>query len=165
MLKIIKYIPIPLILLIISSCGYRYQTVSGNMECSVHIKEIRNSTFIPGIEDRLRYVLTDELIKNGCNLRDNEGSITITGRIEDVQMDIVAEKEGKNFYEINIISYFSIVIPDKKIIERKVTHPFLSDYVSGITIEEIMAMRDREMERLLRDISKEVIMIIKEGQR
>ncbi len=159
MLKI-KYISIPIILLIISSCGYRYQTVSSNIECNVHIKEIKNSTFIPNLEDRLRYILTDELLKNGCNFRNNEKVITITGRIEDVQMDIVAEKEGKNFYEVKIISYFSIVIHDKKIIEKKITHPFLSDYIGGLTIEEIIAMRDREMERLLRDISKEIIMII-----
>ncbi len=157
---------------IFSSCGYKlapqalteYSEIKGSIKPSDcrFVINIRNKTFVLGLEDRMRFVLTEELIKRGCSLMAKAESETkqfhIEGVVADVSMNIVAEKSGQiALYEIVIRVDFEITSPDGKLISKHFSSPFISDFRSGARIEEIISARDREIEKVLRDIAIEII--------
>jgi hypothetical protein len=172
------------------ACGYKiapstrtpnYAEVNGSIkesDCKFVINT-RNKTFVSGLEDRMRYILTEELIRRGCANITNctmakaggfggeskcGGSelksrlFYIEGVITDVNMNIVAERSGQiALYEVIINTFVTITTPDGKVISKNFSSPFISDFKSGARIEEIILARDREIEKVLRDIAIEII--------
>lgn len=151
------------------SCGYRFGTadlqineVQAHSNCSFNI-EIRNKTFVPGLEDRWRYILSDELIRRGCNGVNNitETQFQIKGSIEEIALNIVAERSNQiALYEVLLKAAFTLTMPDGSIKRGHLSSPFITDFRSGSKIEEILVARDREFDRVLRDISLELIQLI-----
>ncbi|MCX7794015.1 MAG: hypothetical protein N2257_06385 [Thermodesulfovibrionales bacterium] len=151
----------------IYGCGYRFYSASLSdnsdsdtlLERTCIIKEIivRNKTHLPGLEDRLMHVLSEELLKKGCILNNDRGT-SIYAEVRDFNMTVQAERSNQVLiYEIIMKIEFNISMPDGSVISRTLSSPFITDFSSGARIEDILLARDREIDRTIRDISVELI--------
>ncbi len=146
-------------------CGYKltspagdlYQSAVESPGCLITNIAINNKTMVPGLEDRLRYILSEELLRRGCTINNKEG-VAIYGSITDFNMSIVAERSSQiALYEINIKTDFRLIMPDGKELSKTFSSPFITDFKSGSRIEDIIMARDREIDKVMRDISLEII--------
>jgi hypothetical protein len=159
-----------------TNCCFRHQTLNVTFPTCLFSIHIRNKTNLAGLEDRLRFILTEELIKRGCSLK--EGSdinekekstvsgatnyFHIEGAVTDFKMNIVAEKSDRvALYEVIITSQFSITLPGA-VISRTFSSPFITDFKSNAKIEEIIAQRDKEIDKIFHDIATEIITVLYE---
>lgn len=164
------YITYALVLLcsITIGCGYKftspaaelYQSAIESPGCLITTIEINNKTMVPGLEDRLRYILSEELLKRGCIINTPDG-ISMYGSITDFNMSIVAERSNQiALYEIIIRTDFRFIMPDGNELSKAFSSPFITDFKSGSRIEDIIMARDREIDRVMKDIALEIIYTI-----
>ncbi len=144
--------------------------------CNVNILLIKNRTTLPGLEDRLRYILSEELLRRGCRItgqgaellprhwQGKGGDFNIKGEVTAFQMNVVAEKSDQAvLYEVNIKTRFQVSLPQgDREFSREFTSPFITDFRGGLTVEDTIASRDREIDRVMRDIAIEVIYWMRE---
>ncbi|MFN3739827.1 MAG: LPS assembly lipoprotein LptE [Thermodesulfovibrionales bacterium] len=173
---------------ITAGCGYRftsigtlpadqaegpYQSALESGGCLITTIGINNKTMVPGLEDRLRYILSEELVKRGCSINNgvpkkssdflglSKDGISIYGSITDFNMSIVAERSNQiALYEIIIRTDFRLIMPDGKELSKTFSSPFITDFKSGSRIEDIIMARDREIDKVMKDIALEVIYTI-----
>lgn len=164
--KLHQHLLLPLlcfILLLLYGCGYKFlsresptaSTSTG--ACAVKEIIVNNKTYLPGLEDRLIHILSNELLKRGCDLNNEEGS-TIYAIIRDFDMTVQAERSNQiALYEINMRIEFNLLRPDGKGLKKTLASPFITDFRSGARIEDILLARDREIDKTIKDISVELI--------
>lgn len=150
------------LILTLVGCGYRFaslapESIQGNKTCLIKEIVVNNKTLLPGIEDKVMYILNEELIRRGC-LLNNEHGTSIYALVRDFSMTVQAERGDQiALYEIIIRIEFNIPMPDGNILSKTLSSPFITDFRSGARIEDILLARDKEIDKSIRDISAELI--------
>lgn len=147
--------------LLLYGCGYKFlyqeSTTTSTVACVVKEIIVNNKTYLPGLEDRLIHILSEELLKRGCDLNNEEGA-SIHATIKDFTVTAQAERSNQIvLYEINIRIEFSLLRPDGKGLTKTLASPFITDFKSGARIEDILLARDKEIDKTIKDISVELI--------
>lgn len=160
---------IALICLLVASCGYTVQGWSvpasqGDLleVRSVSIDQIINSTYEPGLDDRMRDIITQELIKRGFKV-DRSSGYKIYGSINSLELRILSEKSGVAVeYEVIVSGDFKLKYPSGLIRDLRSEGPFIVSFLSADRLQDVMAFRERAIEKALRDLSQEFIISIYE---
>lgn len=156
----------------IASCGYR---VHKSTLDSVRIGSIENRTFEHGLEDKLKVILGEELLKNSIRVSDNSPHM-ITGVIDTFELRGVAQKGDITIqYEVYITGKFSLIKEgydvavspaEKKVssvpcvpaqIPLRAAGLFPVTFVTEGSLGELTSLKEEAAQRALRDLSSEII--------
>ncbi len=142
--------------LLVTCCGYSIHGRAGLPFPSITIDHITNRTYEPGIEDRMRKILTEELVKSGFTL-DRSSDYRIYGSIDSLELRTLSEKSGVAVeYEVVIKGDFKLKTPSR-IRNLRSSGPFIVSFTSPANLQGVMALKERAIEKALRDLSDEII--------
>lgn len=148
--------------LLLIGCGYTIQDRSGLPFPSISIEEIANRTYEPRIDDKMREILTEELIKRGF-LIDRSADYKIYGSLNSFELRTLSEKAGVAIeYEVIIKGDFKLKTP-RGVKNLRGEGPFIVSFLSAERLQDVMAFRERAIEKALRDLSQELIISIIHG--
>lgn len=158
-----------IICLLVASCGYTVQgwSVPASQGAllevrSVSIDQIINRTYEPGIDDRMRDILTQELIKRGFKV-DRSSGYKIYGSINTFELRTLSEKAGVAVeYEVVVNGDFKLRSPSGMVRDLRSGGPFIVSFLSADRLQDVMALREKAIEKALRDLSQELIISIHE---
>lgn len=110
----------------------------------------------------MRDILTEELIKRGFTV-DSSSDYKIYGSINTFKLRTLSEKAGFAIeYEIYIGGDFKLKGPSGMVRNLGSTGPFIVSFSSAERLQDVMAFRDRAIEKALRDLSEELIISLYE---
>lgn len=149
-----------IILLLLTGCGY---TIQGRSELpfpSVSIDRINNKTYEPEIDDRMREILTEELIRRGFVV-DHSSDYKIFGSLNSLELRTLSEKAGVAVeYEVVIRGEFNLRTPSGAVKNLRSEGPFIVSFSSAERLQDVMTLKERAIEKALRDLSQELIISI-----
>lgn len=150
------------ILLLLTGCGYTIHNRSSLPFSSVSIDRINNMTYEPRIDDGMRNILTEELIKRGFVV-DRSSDYKIYGSLNSFELRTLSEKAGVAVeYEVIIRGDFKLKSPSG-IRDLRSEGPFIVSFSSADRLQDVMALKERAIEKALRDLSQELITSIIHG--
>lgn len=158
-----------IICLLVASCGYTVQgwSVPASQGAllevrSISIDQIINRTYEPGIDDRMRDILAQELIKRGFKV-DRSSGYKIYGSINTFELRTLSEKAGVAVeYEVVVNGDFKLRSPSGMVRDLRSGGPFIVSFLSADRLQDVMALREKAIEKALRDLSQELIISIHE---
>jgi len=143
--------------LLLTACGY---TIHGRANLpfnSISIGSITNKTFEPGLEDRMKIALVDELMKNGFVI-DSSAGHKINGVINTYELRTLSEKAGVAVqYEVIIRGDFKLIDPSGKARPLMGQGVYIVSFLSAESLQNVMALKEKAIERALRDLSSEIV--------
>ncbi|GAB4408238.1 MAG: LPS assembly lipoprotein LptE [Thermodesulfovibrionales bacterium] len=152
-----------LIVCALTGCGY---TIHGRANLpfnSISIGNIVNKTFEPKLEDKMKIALVDELMKNGFVI-DSKAGHKINGIITTFELRTLSEKAGVAVeYEVIIRGDFKLLDPSGKARALRGQGVFIVSFLSAESLQNVMALKEKAIERALRDLSSEIIASIVYG--
>jgi hypothetical protein len=144
-------------LLLVAGCGY---TIHGRSDLpfpSIAFGKIVNRTFEPRIEDRMHAALADELIRSGF-LIDGKSGYRLNGDITALDLRTLSEKSGVAVeYEVLVRGNFKLVGPSGKAKELRHRGVFIVSFPSTDSLQNVIALKERAIEKALRDLSIEIV--------
>jgi hypothetical protein len=147
----------------LTGCGYSIQTRSVLPFPSIAIEQITNMTYEPKIEDKMRIILTDELIKRGF-IVGSTSDYKISGSINSFELRTLSEKAGVAIeYEVIIRGDFKLKTPSGMIRDLRSEGPFIVSFLSAERLQDVIALKEKAIEKALRDLSNELIISIIHG--
>lgn len=139
-----------------SGCGY---TIHGTADLpfrTITVGKVVNSTFEPGLDNRFRLAITDELIRNGFTL-DGNAAHRLEGTITTFELRTLSEKSGvTSEYEVVIKGDFILSDPTGR---RKVLRGsglYIVSFQSTERLGSVMALKQKATERALKDLATEL---------
>lgn len=144
--------------LLIVGCGY---TIQGKAQLpfeAVTITKIVNRTYEPGLEDRMRTALVEELLRSGFVLHGNGGH-RIEGEITGFALKTLSQKGGVAAeYEVSIQGTFKLYDPSDTIRYLRDRGVFIVSFGSAADdLTSVMARKELATDRALRDFSSEIV--------
>lgn len=141
---------------VFSGCGYTLHGKTSLPFNSITIGKIVNRTFEPGLEDMMRLTLTDELIRIGFVI-DGNSAYKIDGAINTFELRTLSTKQGLAVeYEVVITGDFRLTEPSGKTRGLRNSGAFITSFLSTESLQGVMAMKEKAIERALRDLSSEI---------
>lgn len=145
------------IVLLLTACGYAIHGRANLPFNSISIGSIINKTFEPGLEDRMKIALVDELMKNGLLINSSAGH-KINGVINTYELRTLSEKAGVAVqYEVVIRGDFKLIDPSGKARPLMGQGVYIVSFLSAESLQNVMALKEKAIERALRDLSSEVV--------
>lgn len=142
--------------LFISGCGYTLQGRASLPFSSITIGKIINKTFEPGVEDRMQLALVDELMKDGFTI-DNSRQHRIDGVINSFELRTLSTKAGVAVeYEVVVRGDFSLTEGTGKTRPLRNSGVYIVSFLSTDSLQGVMAMKEKAIERALKDLSSEI---------
>lgn len=139
-----------------SGCGY---TIHGTADLpfrTITVGKVVNKTFEPGLDNRFRLAITDELIRNGFTL-DGNAAHKIEGAINTFELRTLSEKSGvTSEYEVVIKGDFILSDPSGR---RKVLRGsglYIVSFQSTEGLGSVMALKQKATEMALKDLATEL---------
>lgn len=143
--------------IISSGCGY---TIHGTADLpfrTITVGKIVNKTFEPGLDDRFRLAIADELIRNGFSLEGNAAH-RIEGTINTFELRTLSEKSGiTSEYEIVIKGDFILSDHSGRPRALKGSGLYIVSFQSTERLGGVMALKEKATERALKDLATELI--------
>lgn len=140
-----------------AACGY---TLHGRADLpfpSLAVGKIVNNTFEPRLEDRMQVALADELMKSGFLIDSNSG-YRLNGTITAFELKTLSEKSGVAVeYEVTVRGDFKLVGSSGKARELRNHGVFIVSFPSTDSLQNVVALKERAIEKALRDLSIEII--------
>ncbi len=141
----------------LSGCGYTIYGKSTLPFQSIAISKIVNRTFEPRLEDRMQVALTDELMRSGFLVDSNSG-YRIIGNLTTFELKTLSEKERVAVeYEVTIKGDFRLVDPFGRTRELRNRGVFIVSFPSTDSLQNVIALKERAIERALKDLSSEIV--------
>lgn len=148
--------------IVVTNCGYTIQGKSALPFSSISIDTISNRTYEPRLDDKLRNILTEELIKRGFVV-DRSSDYRIYGSINVFELRTLSEKAGVAVeYEVVISGEFKVKTSSGIIKDLRSGGLFIVSLLSAERIEDVMALKEKAIEKALKDLSEELIISIYE---
>lgn len=142
--------------LFVSGCGYTLQGKASLPFGSITIGKIINKTFEPGVEDRMQLALVDELMKNGFTI-DNSGQHRIDGVINAFELRTLSTKSGVAVeYEVVVRGDFRLTEAAGKTRPLRNSGVYIVSFLSKDSLQGVMAMKEKAIERALKDLASEI---------
>lgn len=140
-----------------AGCGYRAMGKSDLPFSSVEVASIKNTTVEPGLEDRLRFALTAELLRNG--IRPGHGAeYHVEGTITTYDLRVLTERSGIAMeYEVSVRGEFRLVGPGGSVKALSGGGVFIVAFSSSERLESVLALREKATDRALRDLAAELV--------
>lgn len=149
--------------IVVTNCGYTIQGKSTLPFSSISIDTISNRTYEPRLDDKLRNILTEELIKRGFVV-DRSSDNRIYGSINVFELRTLSEKAGVAVeYEVVISGEFKVKTSSGIVKNLRPGGLFIVSLLSAERIEDVMALKEKAIEKALKDLSEELIMSIYES--
>lgn len=146
--------------ILVSGCGYTLQGKASLPFKSITIGKIINKTFEPGLEDRMQLALVDELMKNGFSL-DSSGQHRIDGAINTFELRTLSTKSGVAVeYEVVVRGEFGLMETTGKTRSLRNSGVYIVSFLSTDSLQGVMALKEKAIERALRDLSSEIAVSI-----
>ncbi|MFN3479122.1 MAG: LPS assembly lipoprotein LptE [Thermodesulfovibrionales bacterium] len=146
-----------IILLLLTGCGYTIQGRASLPFPSVSIDRINNMTYEPKIDDRMREILTEELIRRGFVV-DHSSDYKISGNLNSFELRTLSERAGVAVeYEVVIRGEFNLRTPSGAVKNLRSEGPFIVSFSSAERLQDVMALKEKAIEKALRDLSQELI--------
>lgn len=148
--------------LLLTGCGYTIQGKSGLPFPSVSIDLISNRTYEPKIDDRMREILAEELVKRGFVV-DGSSDYRIYGSLNSFELRTLSERSGVAVeYEVVIRGDFKLKTPSG-IRDLRAEGPFIVSFSSAERLQDVMAFKEKAIEKALRDLTIELIVSMIHG--
>lgn len=148
--------------LFFTGCGYTIQGKYSLPFPSISIDQITNRTYEPGLDERMRDILTEELIKRGL-IVNRSSDYRIYGSLNSFELRTLSERSGVAIeYEVVIRGDFKLKTPSG-IRDLRSEGPFIVSFSSAERLQDVMAFKEKAIEKALRDLSVELIVSIIHG--
>lgn len=143
-------------LIFVSGCGYTLQGKAALPFKSITLGKIINRTFEPGLEDRMQLALVDELMKNGFSI-DSSGQHRLDGTINTFELRTLSTKSGVAVeYEVVVRGDFGLTEASGKTRTLRNSGVYIVSFLSTDSLQGVMAMKEKAIERALSDLSSEI---------
>lgn len=155
-LKVLSFIPLVILFLVFSACGYKLQGKETLPFQTVKIGKIENRTFEPKLEDKLHRALVDELSKNGFIISANSNHV-INGIINTFRLKPLAERDKVAIeYEVIIEGKFTLTSPDGTVKELRNSGAFIVSFYAEGHLNELVASKENAAESALKSLASEI---------
>lgn len=152
-----KYIfLIGLLILILSSCGYRLIGSTSLPFNSVTIRPVQNMTYEPLLEEKMHRNLSQEFITQGITVLAEGGDVEIVAIVTRFDLRAIGAVNDRVKEQMIEMSLDLMVIDNGKITDIKgMISPIKITFQSEGTVSEAVAQKDTAIEKACAEIAKE----------
>lgn len=142
----------------LSSCGYR---VIGSRPLpfdSITIKQVRNNTYEPGLEERLHIALAAEFINQGIEIRSEGGDVELEATVTHFALGAIAAiDEIVKEQDITMNVSIRMVESEKIISFASMSSPIKITFQSTGEVSDSVAQKEVATNKASREIAKEIV--------
>lgn len=139
-----------------SGCGYSIHGTADLPFRTITVGKVVNRTFEPGLDNRFKRAITDELIRNGFSLEDN-AEHRIEGTITTFELRTLSEKSGVTAeYEVVIKGDFILSYPSSRQKTLRGSGLYIVSFQSTEKLGSVMALKQKATEKALQDLATEL---------
>ncbi len=147
-----------LLLLAVSSCGYRIVGSTQLPFKSIAIKQVLNKTYEPRLEERLHNALSSEFINQGIEVTAGSGDVELQATVTTFLLGAIAAidevvKEQQITMQVNI----KLVENGKTMEFNSMASPIKITFQSTGTVSASVAEKERATDKACREIAKELV--------
>jgi len=149
---------IVVLVLFLSSCGYRFVGSTLLAFDSINIKHVENKTYEPRLEDRLHLALSKEFINQGIAVNSADSEVMLEATITNFELgaigavnDIVKEQELIMRADIRIVDNGNIIKLSSMQSPIKIT------FQAAGTVSESVAHKETAIDKACSEIAKEIV--------
>jgi len=145
-------------LLFTVSCGYHMIGSTSLPFHSVTIKQVRNKTYEPRLEERMHIALSTEFINQGIEVMGTGGEVELEATVTSFQLGAIAAVDDR-IKEQSILLQVDIKLTDgEKVTEfRSMESPIKITFQSAGTVSESVAFKERATDKACSEIAKELV--------
>lgn len=142
----------------LSACGYRIIGSKFLPFDSVTIRHVQNETYEPRLEEILHNALSNEFISQGIEVRKSGGDVELEATVTTFLLGAIGVVD-ETVREQELIMLVDIKITDEgRVTEFKAMQsPIKITFQSSGTVSEIVAYKERAMNKAGREIAKEIV--------
>ncbi len=149
---------IVVLVLFLSSCGYRFVGSTLLDFDSIKITHVENKTYEPRLEDKLHLALSKEFINQGISVNSADSEVTLEATITDFELgavgavdDIVKEQE--------LIMEADIRILDKGNVTElnSIQSPIKITFQASGTVTDAVVEKEAAIDKACSEIAKEIV--------
>ena len=149
---------IVVLVLFLSSCGYRFVGSTLLAFDSINIKHVENKTYEPRLEDRLHLALSKEFINLGIAVNAGDSEVALEATVTDFELgaigavdEVVKEQELIMTADIRILN-------NENVTEFKgMQSPIKITFQTTGTVSEAAARKDAAIDKACSEIAKEIV--------
>lgn len=151
-------LPALILLLFLSSCGYRIIGSKFLTFDSITLKQVKNMTYEPGLEERMHNALASEFINQGIEVKAAGGDVTLETAITTFALGAIGAVD-ETIKEQEVIMHVDIRITDNgNFTEFKAMQsPIKITFQSTGTVSEAVAYKESATDKACREIAKEIV--------
>lgn len=139
-----------------SGCGYSIHGTADLPFRTITVGKVVNRTFEPGLDNRFKRAITDELIRNGFSLEDNAEQ-RIEGTITTFELRTLSEKSGVTAeYEVAIKGDFILSYTSGRQKALRGSGLYIVSFQSTEKLGSVMALKQKATEKALQDLATEL---------
>jgi hypothetical protein len=147
-----------LIFLLVSSCGYRVIGSSLLPFNSITIKNVRNNTYEPGLEERLHRALSTEFLNQGIEIRVRGGDVDMEAVVTNFQLGaIAAVDELVKEQEITMQVDVRVTVNGSVTEFASMQSPIKITFQSTGTVSDSVAHKEMAIDKASLEIATEIV--------
>jgi hypothetical protein len=145
-------------LLLVSSCGYRVIGSSLLPFNSINIKNVRNNTYEPGLEERLHRALSTEFLNQGIEVRVQGGDVDLEATVTNFQLGAIAAVD-EVVKEQEITMQVDVRVTDNGSVTKftSMQSPIKITFQSTGTVSDSVAHKEMAIDKACREIATEIV--------
>lgn len=147
-----------LLLILFSGCGYRLQTKAELPFESVSIGEIKNLTYEPKLQDKMRQSLIDALMTQGFRISKN-AKYRIDGDLTAFNLTVLSEVGlTASEYSVDLTGNFVITDTENgKSYPVKTYRPFTTHFTVKERLSEVIDQKELYTKRACNELASEIV--------
>jgi hypothetical protein len=144
--------------LLVSSCGYSIIGSSVLPFNSITIKNVRNNTYEPGLEERLHRALATEFLNQGIQVRVRGGTVVMEAAVTNFQLGAIAAVD-EIVKEQEITMHVDVRVTDNGAVTQftSMQSPIKITFQSTGTVSESVAQKEVATDKACREIATEIV--------
>ncbi|MBI5739720.1 MAG: hypothetical protein HZA16_03275 [Nitrospirae bacterium] len=145
-------------LLLVSSCGYRMIGSTSLPFHSVTIKQVRNRTYEPRLEERMHIALSREFISQGIEVAGTGGEVELEATVTSFQLGAIAAVDDR-IKEQSILLRVDIKLTDAGRVTEfsSLESPIKITFQTTGTVSESVAFKELATDKACSEIAKELV--------
>ncbi len=157
--RVIQYtFVLALLVMFMSSCGYRIVGSGVLPFNSITIKPVRNNTYEPGLEEKMHIALAGEFINQGIEVKTAGGDFDMEATITTFALGAIGAVD-EAVKEQQIIMHVDLKLTGNgKITEYwQISSPIKITFQSTGTVSESVARKETAADKACREIAQEIV--------